>query len=98
MYSSSPFRPHTNRPSAFRPSAFRPIVHSGLVHACLTNRGFKELSSRLYPTLLEKCSRVSQYLTDNAIAKLYICNEKFCQIEGNGRKFHHIELSNSVIR
>ena len=37
-----------------------------------------------------------QYLTDDAIAKLK-CDVKFSQIEGNGRKFRHIKLSNSVI-
>ena len=51
-------------------------------------------------TLLEKCWRISLYFfTNDAIAKLYtVCDVKFRQIEvGNGRKFCHIELSNSVI-
>ena len=36
-------------------------------------------------------------MTDDAIAKLYVCDVKFRQIEGNARKFRPIELSNSVI-
>ena len=32
----------------------------------------------------------------DAIAKLYMCDEKFSQIEGNDRNFCHIELSNRV--
>ena len=36
-------------------------------------------------------------MTDDAIAKLYICDVEFRQIEGNGRTFRHIELRNSVI-
>ena len=35
------------------------------------------------------------HLTDDAIEKP-LCNIKFTQIEGNGRKFHHIQLINSV--
>ena len=46
--------------------------------------------------LLEKFWRISLYLTD-AIAKLYVCDVKFYQIEGNGKKFSHIQLSNSLI-
>ena len=41
--------------------------------------------------------RISLYVTDDAIAKLHICDVKFSQIEGNGRKLRHIQLSNSVI-
>ena len=41
-------------------------------------------------TLLEKCWRISLNVTDDAIAKLYICDVKFRQIEGNGRKFSHV--------
>ena len=37
-------------------------------------------------------------VTDYAFAMaLYICDVKFRQIKGNGRKFRHKELSNSVI-
>ena len=35
-------------------------------------------------------------MTDDAIAKA-LCDIKFSQIEGNGRKFRHRELGNSVI-
>ena len=48
-------------------------------------------------TLWEKFWQISLYLTDDAITKLYICDVKCCQIEGNGRKFRPIELSNSII-
>ena len=44
-------------------------------------------------TLLEKFWRISLYSTDDAIAKLYICDVKFSQIEGNGRNFRHIASS-----
>ena len=32
----------------------------------------------------------------DAIAKLYICDVKFSQIEGNGRQFLHIAIASSV--
>ena len=48
-------------------------------------------------TQLEFFWRISLYLTNDTIAKLYVTHIKFCQIEINGRKFRHIELSNSVI-
>ena len=31
-------------------------------------------------------------MTDDAIEALRVCDVKFSQIEGNGRKFRHIEL------
>ena len=34
-------------------------------------------------------------MTDDAIAKA-LCDVKFSQIEGNGRKFRHIEIASSV--
>ena len=45
--------------------------------------------------LLEKLWRISLYVTDVAIAKLY--DIMFSQIEGNGQNFRHIQLSNRVI-
>ena len=48
-------------------------------------------------TLLEKWWRILLYLTDEAIAMLYIYDVKFRHIEGNGRKVRHIELSNCAI-
>ena len=39
--------------------------------------------------------RISLYVTDVAIAKLY--DIMFSQIEGNGQNFRHIQLSNRVI-
>ena len=36
-------------------------------------------------------------MTDDAIFRKALCDVKFRQIEGNGRKFSPIELSNSVI-
>ena len=44
---------------------------------------------------LEKFWRISLYATDDAIATL--CDGKFSQIEGFGRKFRPIDLSNRVI-
>ena len=41
--------------------------------------------------LLDKISGDFLYVTDEAIAKLYICAIKFSQIEVNGQKFSHIE-------
>ena len=41
------------------------------------------------PTLLEKFCLILLYVTDDAITKLV----KFSQIEGNGRKCRHKELS-----
>ena len=38
--------------------------------------------------LSEKFWRISLYVTDDTIA---VCDEKFSQIEGNGRKFGHIQ-------
>ena len=40
-----------------------------------------------------------EYVIDEAIActLTVLCDVKFSQIEGNGRKFRQIELSNSVI-
>ena len=46
--------------------------------------------------LLAKFWRISLYLTDDAYCKA-LCDVKFRHIEGYGRKFRHIELSNSVI-
>ena len=54
---------------------------------------FFNFSLELLYTLLEKFWQISLYLTDDAITKLYICDVKCCQIEGNGRKFRPIELS-----
>ena len=34
------------------------------------------------------------FLTDDAIAKLYLCDVKFRQIDG---KFRHLELCNGVL-
>ena len=48
---------------------------------------------RSLAALLEKCWRISLYLTDDAIAKEALCDVKFRQIEGNDRKFRHIELT-----
>ena len=48
-------------------------------------------------TLLERFWRISLHVTDDAIAKLYMCDVECSQMEGNGRKFCHIELRNSVI-
>ena len=48
---------------------------------------FKKLTTFTY-TLLEKCCRISLYVTHDAIAKLY--ELRLSQIEGNGRKFSHI--------
>ena len=45
-------------------------------------------------TLLEKFWRISLYGTDDAIATR--CDVKLSQIEGIGRKFSHLELSNSI--
>ena len=36
------------------------------------------------------------YLSADAIASKALCDVKLSQIEGNGRKFRHIDLSNSV--
>ena len=47
--------------------------------------------------ILEKFSRISLYMTDDAIYCKALCEVKFSHIEGNGRKFRHIELSISVI-
>ena len=44
-------------------------------------------------TLLEKFERISLYVTDDAFAKLYICDEKFSRIEGNCRKLSRKELN-----
>ena len=41
--------------------------------------------------LSEKFWRISLYVTDDTIAQIYVCDEKFSQIEGNGRKFGHIQ-------
>ena len=46
-------------------------------------------------TLLEKFWRISLYVTDDAISKLYV-TVRFRQIEGNSRKFRYIELNISV--
>ena len=46
-------------------------------------------------TPLEIIWLISLYVTDGAIAKLFVTI--FRQIEGNGKKFSHIELSISVI-
>ena len=46
--------------------------------------------------LLEKFWRISLYVTDDTMM-VYKCDEKFSQIEGNGRKLRHIQLRNSVI-
>ena len=35
-------------------------------------------------------------MTDDAIANLYVCDEKFRQIEGNGIKCRLIELNNHL--
>ena len=48
------------------------------------------LKNRPYARL-ERFWRISLYVTDDAI----MCDVKFSQIEGNGRKFRHIELSTS---
>ena len=50
-------------------------------------------------TPLENVWRILLYVTDEATAKLYstVCDVKFRQIEGNGRTFYHIQLSNSII-
>ena len=47
--------------------------------------------------LIENFWRISLYVTDDAIFRKALCDVKFRQIEGNGWKFRHIELSNSVI-
>ena len=44
------------------------------------------------PTLLEQFWQISLYATDKAL-----CDVMFSQIEGNGGKFCHIELINSLI-
>ena len=54
------------------------------------------MHSKLYNKLLEMFWWISLYVTDEAIAKA-LCDVKFSQIEGTGRNFHHIELSNRVI-
>ena len=48
-----------------------------------------------HATLLDMFWRISQFVTDDAIAKLQVT--RFSQIEGNGRKYsiNHIELSTS---
>ena len=48
------------------------------------------------PALLETFWRISLYVTDDTMM-VYKCDEKFSQIEGNGRKLRHIQLRNSVI-
>ena len=50
--------------------------------------------------LLKTCYTVRKVLADFAVCDYCkaLCDEKFSQIEGNGRKFRHLELSNSVIR
>ena len=58
-----------------------------------------ELSSSscsLLAALFEMLGQISLYVTNTTIAKLYL-TKKLSQIEGNGRKFSHKELSNSVI-
>ena len=58
--------------------------HLGLVHAASTVRIFLADFAVLY-------------CTDDDIHKA-LCDENVRQIEGNGRKFSHIELSISFIR
>ena len=54
------------------------------------------LSHLYFPgTLLEKFWRILLFVTDDAISKLYV-TVRFRQIEGNSRKFRHIELNISV--
>ena len=48
-------------------------------------------------TLLEKFRQISLYVTEDAPYCKALCDEKFSQMEGNGRKFSHIELSNIFI-
>ena len=49
------------------------------------------------PTLLEKFWRISLYIFEWWRYCKALCDVKLRQIEGNGKKFRHIELSNSVI-
>ena len=44
----------------------------------------------VYATVLKSFRRISLFVTNDAIAKHY-CDVKFSQIEGNSRKFSHIE-------
>ena len=55
--------------------------------------GSEPIVSYTVRTVLEVFAE--QYLTDDAVAKL--CDVKFRQIEGNGRKFRFIQLSNSGV-
>ena len=45
-------------------------------------------------TLRNVLGNFAVYLTDDAVAKLYIREIKFSQIEGNGGHFSHTELTN----
>ena len=56
---------------------------------------FPWINSSVVNTLLEKFWRISLYLTDDAIAKLFAL--AFSQLEGSGRKLSHIKLSNIVL-
>ena len=47
-------------------------------------------SGHCSPSLLEKFWQISLYVTNDAIAKLYVCDVKFRQIEENGRQFSYI--------
>ena len=44
---------------------------------------------------VRKLWRMLEYMTDDAVAKLYstVCDETFSQLERNGRKFSEIKLS-----
>ena len=60
----------------------------------------KDLFSMIKPSTVKKvlADFVVLYVTDES--RHYckaLCDVKFCQIKGNGRKFSHIELSNAVI-
>ena len=64
------------------------VPYTGKVQLCLGKD----------PALLEKCWRISLYVTDDAVAKLYcMCDETFRKIDGNCGKISPIELSNSVV-